>query len=182
MVSDKNLIERVLIHKDRHAFDQLIKRHQSTLRYSLRQWTCWDEALADDLAQDTFLRAYQSLSKFRFESTFSTWLYRIAYRIFLDHQKSASTRHLEYVGDDWQEEAGHSESEPSDQADLHRDLARAMQALSPDQRAAVHLHLHRQYSHQEISDIMEIPLGTVKTHINRGRQLLAEALEDWRGE
>jgi RNA polymerase sigma-70 factor, ECF subfamily len=74
------------------------------------------------------------------------------------------------------------QSGQSDQEDLHRDLARAMQVLSPDQRAAIHLHLHRQYSHQEISDILEIPLGTVKTHINRGRQLLAEALEDWRGE
>lgn len=180
MVSDKNLIERVLIHKDRHAFDQLVKRHQSMLRYSLRQWTCWDEALADDLAQDTFLRAYQGLAKFRFDSSFSTWLYRIAYRIFLDHQKSASNRHLEYVGDAWQEEI--EQAENHDQPDLHRDLARAMQVLSADQRAAVHLHLHRQYSHQEISDIMDIPLGTVKTHINRGRQLLAEALEDWRGD
>lgn len=180
MVSDKSLVQRVLIHRERHAFDQLIKRHQSMLRYSLRQWTGWDEALADDLAQETFLRAYQALAKFRFDSSFPTWLYRIAYRIFLDHQKSASTRNLEYVGDAWQEEMEHSGQ--SNQEDLHRDLARAMQVLSPDQRAAIHLHLHRQYSHQEISDIMEIPLGTVKTHINRGRQLLAEALEDWRGE
>ncbi len=180
MVSDKSLVERVLVHRERHAFDQLIKRHQSMLRYSLRQWTGWDLALADDLAQETFLRAYQALAKFRFDSSFTTWLYRIAYRIFLDHQKSASTRNLEYVGDAWQEEM--EQSGQSGQEDLHRDLARAMQTLSPDQRAAIHLLLHRQYSHQEISDIMEIPLGTVKTHINRGRQLLADALEDWRGE
>lgn len=180
MVSDKSLIERVLIHKDRHAFDQLVKQHQSTLRYSLRQWTCWDEALADDLSQETFLRAYQSLAKFRFESSFSTWLYRIAYRLFLDHQKSATSRHLEYTDDAGQDETGQADNH--EQEELHRDLARAMQVLSADQRAAIHLHLHRQYSHQEISDIMDIPLGTVKTHINRGRQLLAEALEDWRGE
>ena len=68
------------------------------------------------------------------------------------------------------------------QQDLHRDLARAMKVLPATQRMALHLNLHRELTHSEISDIMEIPLGTVKTAINRGKITLRQNLAGWNSE
>ena len=82
-VSDAQLIARVLVQDDRHAFGELVRRHQSTVRACLRKLTAGNAALADDLAQETFLLAYRNLKSFRQEAKFSTWLYRIAYNVFL---------------------------------------------------------------------------------------------------
>src|SRR5436853_6804078 len=82
-VSDAQLIARVLVQDDRHAFGELVRRHQSAVRATLRRLTGGDRALADDLAQETFLLAYRNLRSFRQEAKFSTWLYRIAYNAFL---------------------------------------------------------------------------------------------------
>src|SRR5438105_12580428 len=82
-VSDAQLIARVLVKDDRHAFGELVRRHQSAVRACLRKLTAGNAALADDLAQETFLLAYRNLKSFRQEAKFSTWLYRIAYNVFL---------------------------------------------------------------------------------------------------
>src|SRR2546430_801777 len=81
---DAELIVRVLSEDDRHAFGELVRRHQSQVRGLLRQLSS-DAALADDLAQETFLRAHRSLHQFRGGARFSSWLYRIAYNAFLAH-------------------------------------------------------------------------------------------------
>ena len=82
-VSDAALIARVVVSDDRHAFGELVRRHQSAVRATLRKLTSGNSALADDLAQETFLLAYRNLKSFRQEARFSTWLYRIAYNAFL---------------------------------------------------------------------------------------------------
>src|SRR6202158_6179217 len=82
-VSDTQLIARVVVSDDRHAFSELVRRHQSSVRATLRKLAKGDAALADDLAQETFLLAYRNLKSFRQEAKFSTWLYRIAYNVFL---------------------------------------------------------------------------------------------------
>lgn len=175
MPSEIELIQRCVHQGDVRAFEFLVEQHQSQLRYSLRQLTGWDEALADDLAQNTFIKAYRSIGRFRMDSKFSTWLYRIAYNEFVSHcRKNAHTLVAE-------EEAPELRVKETG-ADLHRDLAKAMGYLSPEQRTALHLSLHRQYTQEEIAEIMECPLGTVKSHILRGREKLKTALADWREE
>src|ERR1700745_3984472 len=82
-VSDAQLIPGVLAAADSHPFGELVRRHQSAIRASLRRLTGGNHALADDLAQETFLLAYRNLRSFRQEAKFSTWLYRIAYNVFL---------------------------------------------------------------------------------------------------
>ena len=82
-VSDAQLIARAVVQDDRHAFGELVRRHQSVVRSTLRRLTGGNVALADDLAQETFLLAYRNLTSFRQEAKFSTWLYRIAYNVFL---------------------------------------------------------------------------------------------------
>lgn len=170
----RQLVQRCQTGKDASAFDQLVRLHQSALRYSLRQLTGWDEDLADDIAQDTLLRAYQSIHSFQASAKFSTWLYRIAYNRFIDHCRK---KQLPLADSDPPDEPEYLPAE-----DLHRDLARAMLHLTESQRVALHLSLHRECTHGEIADIMNCPLGTVKSHILRGREKLQEVLAEWRVE
>ena len=77
--SDNELIARVIARGDQHAFSELVKRHQSTLRASLRKMTNGQLELSDDIAQETFILAWKNIGKFGYEAKFSTWLYRIAF-------------------------------------------------------------------------------------------------------
>ncbi|MBK7794338.1 MAG: sigma-70 family RNA polymerase sigma factor [Betaproteobacteria bacterium] len=95
-VTDEQLIARVVVQDDRHAFSELVRRYQSGVRATLRRLTAGNHALADDLAQETFLAAYRNLRSFRQEARFSTWLYRIATNAFL---AEARKRHEELLGD-----------------------------------------------------------------------------------
>src|SRR6476660_866441 len=95
-VTDAQLIARCLVGDDRHAFAELVKRHQSAVRACLRKLTAGNHALADDLAQETFVLAWRNLASFRQEARFSTWLYRIATNAWLAH---ARKRHEELLGD-----------------------------------------------------------------------------------
>src|SRR6185312_7693837 len=95
-VPDAQLIARCIVGDDRHAFAELVKRHQSSVRACLRRLTAGNHALADDLAQETFMLAYRNLKSFRQEAQFSTWLYRIATNAFL---AEARKRKEELLGD-----------------------------------------------------------------------------------
>ena len=81
--TDQALIDAVVKEGSHRAFAELVKRYQSPLRYSLRQLTGWNEALAGDLAQETFIKAHSALSSFQGKAKFSSWLYRIAYNLML---------------------------------------------------------------------------------------------------
>lgn len=173
-LDDQALIDRVLDGQDEHAFEQLVRKYQSQLRYSLRQLTGWDEALADDLAQETFLKVYRSLHQFKGNAKFFTWVYRIAYNCFAAHYRSR------------REEVPLHETELAEPAydaqtelDLHRDFAKALNTFLPDQRMALHLAYQRQLSHSEIAEIMDCPLGTVKSYISRGQEKLQQKMKSW---
>ena len=89
---DRVLIDRILSTNDQRASAELVNRYQSRMRYSLRQLTGWDQALADDLAQETFIKAFRSLRAFKGKSQFYTWLYSIAYRVYASHYRKHATR------------------------------------------------------------------------------------------
>ena len=90
--SEEALIGMAIRQQDQQAFGQLVTRHQSMVRNSLRQLTNWDDGLADDLAQETFIQAYQNLHQFDGRAKFSSWLYRIAYNQFLQHCRKQSSQ------------------------------------------------------------------------------------------
>lgn len=174
--SDAELISRIQKHDDRHAFAYLVKGYQSEIRNTLRRFCKGDDALADDLAQETFLKVYRSIHAFRGESSFRTWLYQIAYRSFLSHQRKHSP--------DTEEIAEHhivSEEKHEGEAFM-RDYNQALLQLSSAQREAIYLTLQRGFAYQEIADIMNLPIGTVKTHILRGKKKLQSLLTDWKEE
>ena len=91
-LSDIALIAQVVTFGSERAFEQLVQAHQEAVRRFLRRLTAGDEMLADDLAQETFIRAWQHMSSFRQLSGFETWLLRIAYRVFLDEKREAKRR------------------------------------------------------------------------------------------
>src|SRR6476660_7539406 len=138
-VSDAQLIARAVVQDDRHAFGELVRRHQSAVRSTLRRLTGGNIAQADDLAQETFLLAYRNLKSFRQDAKFSTWLYRIAYNVFLaDARKMKELTMPEDMDVDALSPAGDAEREhPTRQVALKVDLERAMSVLSEAERAAI---------------------------------------------
>jgi len=186
---DSALIARVLAGRDQHAFAALVRRHQSTVRALLRRLCNGDDALADDLAQETFIQAHRKLNQFRADAKFSTWLYRIAYNAFLMHIRS---RKQEESLDDLMMDAAALDEEREDRepglaglqseqtmADMQMDMQRAMAKLSVAERAAIMQCYYLDCSHEEAAYALGCPVGTVKSHILRGKRKLKEALRAW---
>lgn len=188
-VSDAQLIARCLVGDDRHAFTELVKRHQSAVRACLRKLTAGNHALADDLAQETFVLAWRNLKSFRQEARFSTWLYRIATNCWLMH---ARKRQEELLGDrdatladletDTMSHLSETVSDHARSASLKLDLERAMGMLSAPERAALVQCYHNDLSHEEAAYVLGCPVGTVKTHVFRAKQKLKVALSAWAPE
>jgi RNA polymerase sigma factor (sigma-70 family) len=187
-VSDAQLIARVVVQDDRHAFAELVRRHQSSVRACLRRLTAGNHALADDLSQDTFVLAWRNLKSFRQEAKFSTWLYRIATNCWLADARKRKEELLgdrdgelpdETADDDFSAAAG---ADPARGATLHVDLTRAMAVLSDAERAAIVQCYHNDLTHEEAAYVLGCPVGTVKTHVFRAKQKLKTALAAWAPE
>ena len=185
-VSDAQLIARCIVGDDRHAFAELVKRHQSAVRACLRKLTAGNHALADDLAQDTFVLAWRNLKSFRQEARFSTWLYRIATNCWLAQARKRQEELLgdrdDSVADDDGETARAQHAIEADHATgstMKIDLERAMALLSDAERAAIVQCYHNDLSHEEAAYVLGCPVGTVKTHVLRGKQKLKRALAAW---
>lgn len=185
-LTDAQLIARVVVHDDRHAFSELVRRYQSAVRTTLRRLTAGNHALADDLAQDTFMLAYRNLKSFRQEAKFSTWLYRIATNAFLAHARKRKEEQLgDRDADLTDDEDGVATQfdgagpDPARGATLRIDMERALAVLSEAERAAIVQCYHNDLSHEEAALALNCPVGTVKTHILRAKQKLKTRLSAW---
>jgi RNA polymerase sigma-70 factor (ECF subfamily) len=176
--SDNELIARVVARADQFAFSELVKRHQSTLRASLRKMTNGHTELADDIAQETFILAWKNIGKFRYEAKFSTWLYRIAFNAWQSdvRRKSEVLMHEESMP-----ELGSVDSDAS-QVGTRRDLERAMVGLSDAERAAIHQCFYNDLSHDEAAYVLNMPLGTLKTHVLRAKEKMRQHLAEYSAE
>lgn len=174
--SESDLIARVILDGDQKAFGRLVGMHQSPIRGFLLRLTRGDAALADDLAQDTFLRAYLKIGTFQGTGRFFSWLARIAYRNFLQHIRKK--RPEEVAGDP--PEGITPGFERASNAKM--DVERAFRLLSDNERSAITLCYSYGMSHREASEVTGMPLGTVKSHIARGRVKLQAELRHWRDE
>ena len=173
---DPELIERVRVRDDHAAFGELVRRHQSAVRRFLRHLTAGDAALADDLAQETFLQAYRGLGRFRGDAAFSTWLLGIAH----NHARNARRRRAFVSLDDEKfSPAAATVASSSLSSDLRHDLEAALRELPADERLALHLGYEQGLSHSEIAALLDWPLGTVKTHLARGKEKLRQRLASW---
>jgi RNA polymerase sigma-70 factor (ECF subfamily) len=153
------------------AFARLVERHQQALRAFLRR-VCRDWALADDLAQETFLTAWSRLGGLSSDANVGAWLCGIAYRKHLTHLRGASRSARREA--DWRQIAS-GDARPN--LDDRLTLGAAMTDLPAEQRACVALCLAAEFSHAEAAAALGLPLGTVKSHVARGRARLLSALE-----
>ena len=157
---------------DRSAFATLVQTHQGYLRKLLGRVCRGDQARADDLAQEAFVRAWRALPKFRGEARFRTWLTRLAYSAL------AAERPALPVLDDVPPEPG-AQGDFAPDADWRIDLDRAMTSLSAPQRHALLLCYGADLSHAEAAQILGWPLGTLKTQVLRAKARLRAQLQAW---
>jgi RNA polymerase sigma-70 factor (ECF subfamily) len=154
---------------DDSAYGELVRRRQGAIRQLFRR-LCRDPALADDLAQQTFLQAWRSIHTVKSPAAFGGWLKRLAVNVWLQRVRAErpwrDTRELEALA-----EMG---AQPTLAERL--DLDSALATLPPDVRLCITLAYAERMSHREICEATSLPLGTVKSHITRGAARLRELL------
>lgn len=171
---DSELIARVIVSDDRLAYGELVQRHQSAVRNFLRHLTRGDHAWADDLAQETFIKAHRSLRQFQGSSSWLTWLLGIAHNQFRNSRRRQREVAHEHVPEDALVEPSGNRS-----SDLRSDLTAAVRTLSPEEQAALHVCYHQGLSHHEAADVLAWPVGTLKTHLARSKEKLRHLLAVW---
>lgn len=165
-LSDIDLVMAAKASGNDQAFAVLVRRHQARLRAFLFR-LCADASLADDMAQDTFIKAYGALKSFHGGGSFRSWLCAIAYREFLQQRRKAgATMRMEQALTS-QSDVDIQNNETGD--NLSMDLRRALGQLDEKERAAVILCDAMGLSHSEASTVLSTPLGSVKTYVSRAR-------------
>jgi RNA polymerase sigma-70 factor (ECF subfamily) len=174
---ESQLIARVLAHDDHAAFAALVQLHQSAVRRFLRRLTAPDWSRADDLAQETFWKAYRHLASFQARGRFSSWLFGIAYQVFVTHERRAPNFVHTPLSDDLP-----LLDDTASSATQQRTFDQLLDALRPEERAVIILHYRHELTHPEIAAVLQTPLGTIKTLLRRARlklqQLYGETIDD----
>ena len=183
-MQDELLIRRAQ-HGDADAFEQLLLEHQKNV-YNLCYRMAGNPDDAMDLSQETFLRAWRCLDQYQFASAFSTWLYRLCSNIcidFLRKRRRQQTVPLTFEDADGEEQTyavPDVQPLPEEQVELkltHETLAAAMAQLLPEHRAVLQLRVVNEMSYEQIADVLDIQIGTVKSRLSRARNQLKKILE-----
>lgn len=182
---DQKLVERVQ-HGDKHAFDLLVIKYQRKLARLLSQFIR-DNAEVEDIAQETFIKAYRALPSFRGDSAFYTWLYRIgintAKNFLVSQGRKVPTTVSEFDNEEAEnfEEAGRLREVSTPESELMskqiaQTVNQSLEALPEELRTAIILREIEGLSYEEIASIMNCPIGTVRSRIFRAREAIAEKL------
>ena len=155
----------------REVFISLVEREQNALRGFLLALCCGNKSDADDLAQDTLVKAYLSSAGYQNKKYFHSWLFRIAYNTFLNHR--ASCRTMETLDD----ARTFVSTNTADEGFGHQDLYLALSILPPKERSAITLYYLNGYDIKEIANITEASVDAVKKQLSRGRDKLKEVLK-----
>ena len=185
--ADALLIERVK-RGDQKAFELLVIKYQRKIERLIARMVR-DSDLIQDIAQETFIRAYRALPQFRGESAFYTWLYRIAVntakKTLVELKRDPLVTEAALSASDDEDETSRVENELSDgetpeavmaSKEIAATVNAAIEALSDDLRQAITLREIEGLSYEEIADVMNCPIGTVRSRIFRAREAIAERL------
>lgn len=183
-MQDELLIRRAQ-RGDADAFEQLLLEHQKNV-YNLCYRMAGNPDDAMDLSQETFLRAWRCLDQYQFASAFSTWLYRLCSNIcidFLRRRRRQQTVPLTFEDADGEEQTyavPDAQPLPEEQVELkltRETLAAAMAQLLPEHRAVLQLRVVNEMSYEQIADVLDIQIRTVKSRLSRARNQLKKILE-----
>ncbi len=184
---DRN--EELLVSKakagDVAAFEQLIEAYQKKV-YNLALRMTGNQEDAADLAQEAFIRVFRSISGFKEQSSFSTWIYRITTNVCLDEIRKRKNRKVISIDEDIHMDDGEMKrqivsddplpDEMAERAELRNIVNDAINSLPEDQKVVITLRDLNGLSYEEIAQVLGIPGGTVKSRINRARQALRNVL------
>ena len=184
-LTDQELVDLALAHK-RAAFDTLVGRYQHRVAGLVNRYI-WDKAEISDITQDVFIRAYVALSKFRGDSSFSTWLFRITINylknILTMQNRKTPTLDLnlesleDMLGCTFLKDLG-SPEQILQCEESRAQINKAIDALSEDAKLAFILRELEGLSYEDIADILGCPLGTVRSRLFRAREIMEKALHD----
>lgn len=173
-IDDDYAIIRQFIDGDQSAFQILVKRHKEKVR-NIVYITMNNSALVDDIAQEVFITVYRNLKNFRFESQFTTWLYRITVNRCKDYLRKMNVRKIFSPLEEGNEVTEFST--PSENKDVSQIVMDAISKLPVKLRMPLILKDIEGFSYQEISETLKCEMGTVKSRIFRGRERLKELLQ-----
>lgn len=165
---ESELIAKVLLNNDQYSFGLLVQQHQQSIRQYCRRLSAPDIAIADDIAQETFIQAFKKIQLFQGNGKFISWLFRIAYFQYLQYLRSLKRFDL-------LDENEHPSVEIIDLT-ITSDLEKAMEQLKVNERACITLQFNFGYTQEEVATLLGLPLGTVKSHVKRGKDKLTQIL------
>lgn len=185
---ERAIIERCRQH-DLEAFDELVRLYERRIfNFALR--LSGNHHDAEDITVETFIRVFNAIANFRGDATFSTWLFRIAHNVFLDMRKKERAHPHTSLQDVLEldesevtrqvEDPGPLPEQLAEDAELSQLLRRAINELPDYQKTMVLLYHTQNKSYEEIAEIMHLPIGTVKSRLNRARIALKSKLEPLR--
>lgn len=174
LVDDDYSVIRQFIDGDKSAFQILVRRHKEKVR-NIIYITMNNSALVDDIAQDVFITVYKNLKHFRFESQFTTWLYRITVNRCKDYLRKMNVRKIFSPIEDGFEVS--ENSIPVENKDISRIVMDAISKLPLKLRMPLIMKDIEGFSYQEIAETLSCEMGTVKSRIFRGREKLKEILK-----
>ena len=179
-LNDLSLATQVAVFHNKRAFDQLVREYQSPVRRFFLNLTTGDGQLSDDLAQDTFIKAYTHIGQYRGTSSFLTWVTRIAYNVWYDYCRSERGRmKMEMLDTAAPMTNGVAAlvSSPTPQPTLKMDIHQALGQLKDEERTCITLQMIDGYPIDDIAKITGMPANTVKSHLKRGKEKLVDYLK-----
>ena len=181
----ENRLARLALKGDQQAFAELVDLYQDKL-YHMAYRMLSNRQEAEDVVQDAFLRVYKNLDRFDETLKFSTWIYRIATNLCIDRlRKRKPTYSLDAESQDYEGLDGYSMIPSDDKtpeselilSDTQRIIHQAMESLPPKYKSVMMLRYIQDLSLQEVGDILDMPVTTIKTRVHRGREFLRKKLE-----
>lgn len=180
-VDDQALLERLRSGDHQAAFRELLAAHGKAI-YNVALFTLNDEVMAEDATQEVFIRIWRGLKGFKAQAKLASWIYRITKNVCYDYLKKRRPERLEEDGEGALADNGQLGPEGEYLAgQQHLAVRRAVARLPERQRMAITLHYFHQRSYEEVAEIMEQPLGTVKSYLHRAKASLAGALKEMEG-
>ena len=168
---DISLVTQVAVFHNKRAYDKMVMKYQSPIRRFFLNQTLGDVQLSEDLAQETFIKAYTDITQFQGLSSFSTWLFRIAYNVLYDYTRSRK------LTEDIEQPVVLKRNSQQTDLGLKMDLIEDFAILSPAERTCINLQLMEGQPINKIAEITGMAEGTIKSHLSRGKLKLSNYLK-----